>query len=168
MADLSNRLPGRMLLVWVAQALADHAPCDLCGGAELAIAQRMVFAPPPLSPEIPLAQAAEAMLETWLAEQQAGRFRASGLVPVGPRCLAQLAAQHLQYDVVASFVKLLATTPFPERLIGALAVEPGSEGRTYPMVLGVPGSRSLGDLFLLLNAPHGTLDAGEDLISLGD
>ncbi|MBA3824193.1 MAG: hypothetical protein H0X24_09905 [Ktedonobacterales bacterium] len=161
MADLTNRLPGRMILVFVAKPLTTTALCEHCQ-QEAALAQWTAFLPPAIGGVLTDAQVQDARLEAWLMEQQQGRLRFVELTDIGAHCLAHYAAQHMQdAAMIPHFITHFTTTPFPDQLVGALSVEPGLAGLTYPMVLAVPGTFALNELLARLNGPAGTLDATE-------
>ena len=168
MADIENRLPGRMLLVWVAKPLARQSLCVLCG-LEQAIAQWAQLLPPVAPPMTADVHASDAMYEAWLQEQLAGVVRVGGFEAIGPTCLAQPAAQYmLQPAIAPDFQQFLQSEPFPDQVLGAMAVEPGVVGKTYPKVLGIPEPLSLRDVILVLNAPFDALDASDEVIPLRD
>ncbi|MBA3822442.1 MAG: hypothetical protein H0X24_00900 [Ktedonobacterales bacterium] len=161
MADLTNRLPGRMILVFVAKPLTTVALCEHCQ-QEAALAQWTAFLPPDTGGAATDAHALDARLEAWLLEQGQGRLRFVEVTPIGAACLAQYAAQHMQDAAMTPhFASYFMTQPFPDQLVGALSVEPGLAGLTYPMVLAMVGTFALNALVVQLNAPTGTLDATE-------
>jgi len=108
------------------------------------------------------------MYEQWLAEQQSHIVRMSEFTTIGMHCLARMAAQFmLGLAPAEEFLVALQSQPMAYQLVGAMAVEPGIDGRNHPMVLGIPGTRSIRELIVLLNAPPGSLNASDEVILTG-
>ena len=165
MADLSNRIPGRMVLVFLLQPLqrdSDSAvlSCELCEGHEPAIGHIIGFLPPEFSGDPTSATDMADHFEHLVAEQAQGRFRMTTSQAIGIACLASLIATHQQRDDEAVIAAALGEMPMPERLVGVWAVEPGTDGKLFPMVVAINAAPSLRELYLLINAPLGSLDAG--------
>jgi hypothetical protein len=166
MADLSDRIPGRTVLEWVAQPLDTPSLCEACGH-EPGIAHWTRLLPPEM-PTVPDAASSDAMYEQWLAEQQAHIARLTEFATIGMHCLARMAAQFmLGLATVEEFLVAFQRQPMTYQLVGAMAVEPGIAGLNHPMVLGIPGTRSIRELIVLLNAPPGSLNASDDVIPTG-
>jgi len=168
MPDIVNRLPGRTLLIWVAKPLETTSWCSDCR-EEIAIAHWVQLLPPGVPANLNIDDAADAMYERWLDEQRQCIARLSPFEVVGVRCIARRCAQYMmRSDIVKEFQAFFANTPFPDHVLGAMAVEAGLGGKAYPMALGVVGSRSLRELMQFLNVPLGTIDATDDVIPLDE
>jgi len=160
MPDLENRLPGRMVLVFALHPITSPAQCQECQGGEPAIGQKIEIVPPPFTGDPDSPTDMDDLYERYVAEQHAGIFRLTEFVAVGAQCLAKRVAMHQQREDIAVIAHYFATEPLPERLAGAIAVAPGIDAPLYPMVLGLAGPLSIAQMFLLINQPLGTLNAG--------
>ncbi|MBA3822620.1 MAG: hypothetical protein H0X24_01795 [Ktedonobacterales bacterium] len=164
MPDLTNRLPGRMVLAFALHPLTASEPCRRCAGAEEAIAQLLDFGPPAFNGDPSAPTVIADLFERFVAEQAQGIFRMGDFEPVGVQCLAQRMARHQERDDVATILAALQGMTLPERFIGAWAVEPGVAGRLFPMVIGAHDPLSIAQMYRLINRPLGELDAGAEVI----
>jgi hypothetical protein len=156
----------RTLVCWVAKPLVAPGPCQACR-AESAVAQFLQLLPPSMPTHLPIERAADEMYERWLQEQLAGTVRLSAIEELGARCLAQRAAMFvIQPHQVDRFITFFAGQDLPDQVVGAMAIEPGMSGKSFPMVMGISGVRAIRALIQVLNAPIGTLDASDELIAL--
>ena len=160
MSDLENRLPGRMVLTFALHPLATPIPCHQCQGAEPAVGQFLALFPPLFTGDPTSASDLASFFEEFIVEQARGVFRLSTFEALGIHCLAASIALHQDRKDTVAIATALAHMTLPERLVGTWAVAPGVEGRLFPMVLGLDGPLSIGQMYRLLNQPFGTLDAG--------
>jgi hypothetical protein len=164
MPDLDNRLPGRTVLAFALHPITAPALCSHCAGAEAAVAQLMEFAPPEFVGDPTSPAAIADLFERYVAEQAHGIFRMGDFEAIGLRCLAVRIARHQEREDVATIAVALQRIAMPDRFVGVWAVYPGIAGRIYPMVLGLHGPLSIGQMYQLINRPIGALDAGAGII----